>query len=67
MVKSYHVNIYDYVEAKRRGGKVRIFRSLQGLANYSYEADKVFPLHMAKQGGVLAALLKPISQGGEQA
>lgn len=60
-MKGKHVNIYDYVEAKRLGVKVRKFPSVKALANYSYKEGKVFPLEQAKVGGVLKFLLRSLS------
>ncbi|THH29410.1 hypothetical protein EUX98_g4783 [Antrodiella citrinella] len=60
-VKRLHVNIYDYIEAKRLGEPVKKFKSVGALAGYSYAEEKIFPLAHAKAGGLLKYLLKELS------
>ena len=56
------VNICDYNDAKKTGENVRLFRSLAALAQYSYSSRRICSPNKARAGGVLAALLKPLSK-----
>ena len=62
VVAGSHVNIVDYIEAKRLGASVQRFKSVKELALYTKETGKVFPKRSAKAGGVLKYLLREISR-----
>ncbi|KAK7689715.1 hypothetical protein QCA50_006354 [Cerrena zonata] len=58
VVKSKYVNIIDFVEAKRRGGKVIIYPTLSELRKNTIDNEMYFPLKHAKTGNVLVGLLQ---------
>jgi len=61
-LRSVHVNLVDLINPARitRGDPVRRFESVRALAKYSKSSKKIFPKEVAKAGGVLRALLRPL-------
>jgi len=57
---SAHINIVDLVTAKSRGQHPYRHRSAQALAIYTLDNDKVFPKGLAKENGLLHALLMQV-------
>lgn len=55
-----HVNLYDLIDARRLGKRVKVFRSLPEMRNYTLQTGRIFPKDRAKAGGVLRALLREI-------
>ncbi|KAK7686006.1 hypothetical protein QCA50_010817 [Cerrena zonata] len=50
-----HVNLVDFVEARRRGrkGDFKVYKTVHQLRQYTHDTEKFFPLWSAKVGGVL--------------
>ena len=57
---SVYVNIYDLIDAKASGTRVRTFSNRQQLATYSIKNNKIYPKRKAKEGGPVKLLLREI-------
>lgn len=62
-VQNTHVNIVDLIDLRRTHQKVKIFKTSKELGSYTFKEGKVFPLNVAKAGGVLNLLLRKIGSG----
>jgi hypothetical protein len=61
-----HVNIVDLLHAKKTGRKVKVFETVEELAQYTRGTKKFFPRDHAKAGGVLVFLLRKILSSGRR-
>ena len=58
------MNIYDLIDAKENGTRVRRFANRQQLASYSVNNNKIFPKGKAKEGGPVKLLLRELFKCG---
>jgi len=55
-----HVNLIDLLDSRRRGTKVKIFKTRAELISYTIVTRKFFPKDRAKKDGLLKILLREI-------
>ena len=55
-----YVNVFDAMEALKRGGTARTFANIPELRNYTTNANKMIPRNKAKAGGALKDLLRKL-------
>ena len=63
-LKGNFVNIEDFVEAREKGEKARIYATASALREYTIATQKIFPLYKAKANPFLCWMLIHIRFGG---
>ena len=58
IVKSVYVNIYDYVEAQKTGGKVVLIKTYKAWCKDV--RDRTYPKKLAKRSEFLKGMLKEV-------